>query len=395
MLTRREGIQAAALTALSYSRVLGANDRVQFGLIGCGERGLYVASLFQKNAEVDVRAVCDVFGDRTAKAVAQAAGAQPFADHRRLLEINGLDAVLIATPDHWHKAIAIDALNAGKDVYVEKPLTRLREEGPEIVRAARVNDRVCQVGMQQRSGEVYLEARERFVRSGLLGKISHVDCVWHGGANRTLPAEPAQKPANLDWVRFLGPLKYRDWNPAQYLDFRAFLDFGGGKLTDFGAHWIDVAHMFMDQDGPLSAVAAGGVYYDHRDGRTAPDTISALFEYPGGFTVSFISLAVDNGPAYKVEFLGANGRLLVDRNHYEFRAAEKGAEPVIQRFPGDITTQHVRNFLDCCRSRKLPNADVYIGHRAAQAALLANQSYLEKRRIRFDPQREEVLPFSA
>jgi predicted dehydrogenase len=395
MLTRREGIQAAALTALSYSRILGANDRLGFGLIGCGERGLYVASIFQKTAEVDVRAVCDVFGDRTDKGVAQAAGAQPFADHRRLLETSGLDAVLIATPDHWHKGIAIDALNAGKDVYVEKPLTRLRQEGPEIVRAARLNNRICQVGMQQRSGEVYLEARERFVRSGLIGKISHVDCVWHGGANRALPGEPAQKPANLDWVRFLGPLNYRDWNPAQYLDFRAFLDFGGGKLTDFGAHWIDVAHMFMEQDGPLSAVAAGGVYYDHHDGRTAPDTISALFEYPGGFTVSFISLAVDNGPAYKVEFLGSGGRLLVDRNHYEFRAAEKGAEPVIQRFPGDITAQHVRNFLDCCRSRKLPNADVYIGHRAAQAALLANQSYQEKRRIRFDPQSEEVLPFSA
>jgi predicted dehydrogenase len=395
MLTRREGIKAAALTALSYSRVLGANDRIQFGLIGCGERGLYVASFFQKTGEVDVRAVCDVFGDHTDKGVAQAPGAQPFADHRRLLEIAGLDAVLIATPDHWHKAIAIDALNAGKDAYVEKPLTRLREEGPEIVRAARVNNRVCQVGMQQRSGQVYLEARERFVRSGMLGKISHVDCVWHGGANRTLPTEPAQKPANLDWVRFLGPLKYRDWNPAQYLDFRAFLDFGGGKLTDFGAHWLDVAHMFMDRDAPLSAVAAGGVYYDRHDGRTAPDTISALFEYPGGFTVSFISLAVDNGPEYHVEFLGSAGRLFVNRNRYEFRAAEKGAEPVIQRFPGDITDQHVRNFLDCCRSRKMPNADVYIGHRAAQAALLANQSYLEKRRIRFDPQREEVLPFSA
>ena len=149
--------------------------------------------------------------------------------------------------------ISIDALNAGKDVYVEKPLTRLREEGPEIVRAARLNNRVCQVGMQQRSGEVYLEARERFVRAGMLGKISHVDCVWHGGANRALPTEPARKPANLDWVRFLGPLKYRDWNPAPYLDFRAFLDFGGGKLTDFGAHWLDVVHMFMEQDGPLSA----------------------------------------------------------------------------------------------------------------------------------------------
>jgi len=400
MLTRREGIQAAALTALSYTRVLGANDRIQFGLIGCGERGLYVADIFQKTAEVDLRGVCDVFGDRTDKAVAQAAGAQTFTDHRRLLEMQGLEAVLIATPDHWHKAIAIDALNAGKDVYVEKPLTRLREEGPEIVRAARLNNRVCQVGMQQRSGEVYLEARERFVRSGLLGKISHVDCVWHGGANRALPTEPAQKPANLDWVRFLGALKYRDWNPAQYLDFRAFLDFGGGKLTDFGAHWIDVVHMFMasdamPNDAPLSAVAAGGVYYDHHDGRTAPDTISALFEYPGGFTVSFISLAVDSAPEYHVEFLGSDGRLFINRNRYEYRAAEKGAQPVIQRFPGDITAQHVRNFLECCRSRKLPNADVYIGHRAAQAALLANQSYLEKRRIRFDPQREEVLPFSA
>jgi predicted dehydrogenase len=175
MLTRREGIKAAALTALSYARVLGANDRIQLGLVGCGERGLYVASFFQKNAEVDLRAVCDVYGDRTHKAVAQAAGAQTFGDHRRLLESSGLDAVLIATPDHWHKAIAIDALSAGKDVYVEKPLTRLREEGPEIVRAARVNNRVCQVGMQQRSGEIYLEARDRFVRTGMLGKISHVD----------------------------------------------------------------------------------------------------------------------------------------------------------------------------------------------------------------------------
>lgn len=395
MLTRREGIKAAALTALSYSRVLGANDRIQLGLIGCGERGLYVASLFQKTGEVDVRAVCDVFGERIDKAVAQAAGAQPFGDHRQLLESAGLDAVLIATPDHWHKAVAIDALHAGKDVYVEKPLTRRREEGPDIVRAARVNNRVCQVGMQQRSGEIYLEARERFVRSGLLGKISHVDCVWHSGAAEALPAEPAQKPANLDWVRYLGPVKYRDWNPAQYLDFRAFLDFGGGKLTDFGAHWLDVVHMFMDQDAPLSAAAAGGVYYDFHDGRTAPDTISALFEYPGGFTVSFASLAVPNGPEYGIEFLGSGGRLFINRNRYEFRAAEKGSEPVVQHIPGDITNQHVRNFLDCCRSRKLPNADVYIGHRAAQAALLANQSYQEKRRIRFDPRGEEVLPFSA
>jgi hypothetical protein len=150
--------------------------------------------------------------------------------------------------------------------------------------------------------------------------------------------------------------------------------------------------MFMGVDGPLSAVAAGGVYQDFHDGRTAPDTISALYEYPGGFTVRFVSLAVGNGPEYGIEFLGSNGRLYVNRNRYEFRAAEKNAEPVIRHIPGDITNQHVANFLECCRSRKLPNADVYIGHRAAQAALLANQSYQEKRRLRFDPQSEEVLP---
>lgn len=392
MMTRREGLRAAGLTALSYSRVPGANDRAQLGLIGAGGRGRYVMTVFQKTEQVDVRAVCDVYGRRIDEALAKAPGAKTFYDHRRLLEMKELDMVLVAAPDHWHKDITIDALNAGKDVYVEKPLTRLREEGPQIVRAARVNNRICQVGMQQRSGAVYLEARERFVQSGLLGKVSHVSCVWHGGPPRRLPSEPSEKPSNLDWVRYLGPVKYRDWNPAQYLNYRAFLDFGGGKLTDFGAHWIDVAHMFMGEDGPVSAAAAGGVFHDFGDGRTAPDTISALFEYPGGFTVSFESFAVPRGPEYHVQFLGQGGRLWLNRNRYEFHPAEKGAPPIITRFPGDITDQHVRNFLDCCRSRKLPTADVYIGHRASQAALLANQSYLEKRRIRFDPGREEVLP---
>jgi predicted dehydrogenase len=141
--------------------------------------------------------------------------------------------------------------------------------------------------------------------------------------------------------------------------------------------------------------AAGGVYNDFHDGRTAPDTISALFEYPGGFTARFSSMAVPVAPDYGVEFFGSRGRLFVDRHHYEFRAAEKNAAPLERHIPGDITDAHVRNFLDCCRSRKQPNADVYIGHRAAQAALLANQSYLERRRIRFDPQSEEVLPYSA
>ena len=390
-LNRRDFARASALTALSYSRVLGSNDRVGLGVVGTGERGSYVMSLFQKEAEIEVRALCDVYAVKVDQALQKAPGAQTFSDHRRLLELKQLDAVLVGTPDHWHKGVAIDALNAGKDVYCEKPLVSRREDGPEIVRAARVNQRICQVGMQQRSGTVYLEARDKFVSSGLLGKLTHVWCVWNSGVPRPLPAEPREKPTNLDWVRFLGPVKYRDWNPAQYLDFRAFLDFGGGKMTDFGAHWIDVVHMFTGVDAPLSVAAQGGVFYDFHDGRTAPDTISALYTYPG-FTVHFESLAVTGGPEYGVTFFGEKGWLYVNRNRYEFHPAGKGAEPVIAKFPGDITQQHVRNFLDCCRTRKLPNGDVYIGHRSAQACLLAVQAYEERRTLHFDEQREEVLP---
>ena len=396
MMTRRQAIKAAAITAASYVRVAGANERIQLGLIGAGGRGRGVMQLFQKNPEVQVGAVCDIYGARIDETVSRAPGARRFSDHRKLLEEKELDAVLVATPDHWHKEIAIDSLNAGKDVYVEKPLTRLREEGPEIVRAARVNNRICQVGMQQRSGTVYLEAKERFVDTGALGRITHIRCVWNSGPPRAAgsaarPATAAEKPADLDWPRYLGPVRWREWNPPQYFNYRAFLDFGGGKMTDFGAHWIDVAHMFTGKDGPLSASAVGGIYYDYDDGRDAPDNITALFEYPGGLTVTFESLTVANGGEYGVEFLGDKGRLFVNRNRYEFAAAEKGAQPVGKQFPGDITAEHVRNFLDCCGSRKMPKGDVYIGHRSAQACLLAVQSYVERRRIRFDPEREIEL----
>ena len=390
-ITRRNFTRASALTALSYSRILGANDRIALALVGAGERGSYVMSLFQKEPGVEVRAICDVYLTRVEKARSKAPSAQGFQDHRRLLEMKDIDAVLVATPDHWHKDVAIDAMNAGKDVYCEKPLVRHREDGGEIVRTARVTNKICQVGMQQRSGTVYLEAKRRFVDSGLLGKISHSWCVWNGGIEGPLPSEPREKPADLDWARFLGPVKYRDWNPAQYLDFRAFLDFGGGKMTDFGAHWIDVVHMFTGVDAPLSVSSQGGNFYDWHDGRTAPDTISALYTYPG-FTVHFESLAVTSGPEYGVTFFGDKGRLYVNRNRYEFHPAGKGAQPVIANFKGDITQEHVHNFLECTKSRKLPNGDVYHGHRSAQACLLAVQAYQENRTLHFDAAREEVMP---
>ena len=379
------------MTALSYSRIVGANDRIGLGVIGTGGRGTYVMSLFQKNQDVEVRALCDVYAVRIDQAQQKAPNTKGFADHRQLLELKELDAVLIGSPDHWHKDHAIDAMNAGKDVYVEKPMCRKRDEAPEMVKAARITGRICQVGVQQRSGPIYIEPREKFVRSGAIGKISHIDAVWHGGVPRPMRRQPAEKPSNLDWVRFLGPVKYRDWDPGQYFNFRAYLDFNGGKMTDFGHHWMDVVHMYMGERAPNSVVFAGGIYYDFKDGRTAPDTCNALFEYDG-FSVLFQSNAYGVSSEYGVTFYGDKGRLFVNRNRYEFLPAGKGAQPVVQKIPGDITSDHVRNFLDCCRSRKLPNGDAALASISVLPPLLAVQSYLETRRLKFDPDRLEVFP---
>ncbi|HPT25068.1 MAG TPA: Gfo/Idh/MocA family oxidoreductase, partial [Bryobacteraceae bacterium] len=322
-----------------------------------------------------------------------APGAKGFGDHRKLLETKAIDAVLVATPDHWHTAIAIDALNGGKDVYVEKPLTLTIEEGPRVVKAARVNDRVCQVGMQQRSGQHYIQAREEIVKAGKLGKVTLARTWWHGNGAHLMKAPPrmATLPSNLDWARFLGPVKWREYDPQQYWNFRAYLDFGGGQVTDLFTHWIDVVHMMLGEDGPISGVAAGGVYH-YKDGRTAPDTVNILLEYPSGWTATFEGTLAPGITGAGVEICGTEGKLWITRGRYEFTPAGKGAQPVVVQSPREQTIDHVENFLDCCRTRKRPNGDVYIGHRSAAASHLGNISYVQKRRLRYDPQREEILP---
>jgi predicted dehydrogenase len=394
MINRRDLFRsAAAFTAASYSRILGANDRIHLGLIGCGERGTFVMTVFQKNPTVQVSAVCDVYGERIDRARSKAADAKSFTDHRKLLEMKELDTVLVATPDHWHAGTAIDALNAGKDLYVEKPLTLRIEEGPRIVKAARVNERVVQVGMQQRSGPHYIRARDEYIRAGKLGKITLARTWWHGNSYhlRKAPASLQSQPSNLDWARFLGPVKWRDYDPQQYYNFRAYLDFGGGQVTDLFTHWIDVVHMFMDQDNPIAASAAGGVY-NYKDGRTAPDTINVLLEYPAEWTATFEATLAPGIRGEGIEMCGTEGKLLITRQQFEFLPAGKGAQPVVVKAERELTIDHVENFLDCVRTRKRPNGDVYIGHRSAQASHLGNIAYLQKRRVKFDPAREEILP---
>lgn len=384
---------ATAVTALSYSRIKGANERLRLGAIGVGERGRGDLAKFLKSGTVDAVAVCDVYADQIDKAKSIAPNAKTFTDHRKLLETKEMDIVLIATPDQWHSRTTIDALNAGKDVYVEKPLTLSIEEGPEIVKAARINERICQVGMQQRSGKHYLQAKAEYFDTGKLGKVTLARTWWHGNTYHLRKAPPslAQKPSNLDWARYLGPLKWRDYDPQQYWNWRAYLDFGGGQVTDLFTHWIDVVHMFMGQEIPKSAVAAGGVY-QYKDGRTAPDTINVLLEYPADFTATFDATLAPGITGAAVEMCGTEGRLLIDRQRYIFTPIGRGAQPVTVAAYGDLDIDHITNFLDCVRSRKLPNGDVLIGHRSAQASHLGNLAYLQKRRIEFDPISEQILP---
>jgi predicted dehydrogenase len=393
--SRRLFIGAATASAASYSRILGANDRVRLGLIGCGSRGTGDMGNFIRAGNVDVAALCDVYAaniDR-AKSGAAAGNAKTFTDHRRLVEMNELDAVLIAVPDHWHATITIDALNAGKDVYVEKPLTRTIEEGPPIVKAARTNKRICQVGMQQRSGKHYLQAKREYIDTGKLGKITLCRTWWHGNSFhlRKAPESLQKQPDNLDWAHFLGPVRWRDYDPQQYFNWRAYLDFGGGQVTDLFTHWLDVVHMFMGSDIPTSAQAAGGVY-QYKDGRTAPDTINVLLEYPAGFTATFEATLVPGITGAAQEFCGTQGRLWIDRSRYEFHPVGRGVQPTVVKAQSNLDLDHIQNFLECVKSRQLPNGDVLIGHRSAQASHLGNISYMEKRRIDFDPVREEILP---
>ncbi len=399
---RREFIKTAAAatagTALSYSRILGAQERVRLGLIGCGARGVEDMNNFIALG-TEVVALCDVYGAQIDRAKKTAANAKAFKDHRQLLDQKDVDAVLIAVPDHWHSPIALDALAAGKDVYIEKPLTLTIDEGPAMIKAARLNKRICQVGMQQRSGKHYLQAKQEYFDSGKLGKVTLVRTWWHGNTYhlRKAPDVLKTQPTDMDWARFLGPVKWRDWDGQQFYNWRAYLDYGGGQITDLFTHWIDVVHMFMGQDIPIAASASGGIYH-YKDGRTAPDTINVLLEYPTEFTATFEATLAPGIGGSAIEFCGTQGRLMISRARYEYFEVPPSNVGRISPTPtavvqasGDLNRDHVQNFLESVKSRKLPSGDVLIGHRSAQASHLGNIAYLEKRTIKFDPVREQIL----
>ena len=382
MVDRRTFLRASALaaTAASYSRILGANDRIRLGVVGCGNRGYYMMTMFQKCPEIEVAWVCDVYGQKADHAAEAAPGAAKTGDHHAVMNDHSVDAILVTTPDHWHVPITIDAMNAGKDVYVEKPLTFRPGEGPAVIQAASATRRICQVGLQQRSGDLFLRAKREIFDSGLIGKVSMVESVWHYSAPYDLGDPHQPKPPDLDWNRFLGQVPWRPWNPHQYNNYRLFLDFGGAAMTDLLTHWIDVVHMLLGEDSPKQVSAVGGIYVA-RDDRTAPDTVNVIANYHG-FTVSFASASLDGMPLEHLSFLGSNGVLWISRRRYQFTPKEAGAKPLVFQPPEDTLVQsHIRNFLDCCRSRNTPTCPPAIGERASRMCLQATESYVQKRQI--------------
>ena len=256
------------------------------------------------------------------------------------------------------------------------------------VEAVKANKRVFQVGLQQRSGTHYAEAKREFIDSGKIGKVTYVRTYWHGNGFHLRKPNFTEQPAGLDWKKWLGPAKYRPFNAHQFYNWRAYFDFGGGQITDLFTHWIDVVHWYLGDDLPVAATAAGGVYH-YKDGRNAPDTISIQLEYPKQWLATFDATLVPGARGAAIEFMGTGGRLYIDRAGYTFQApmqrGQAPPEPITGKAPMALETEHVRNFVACVKSRKTPNSDVVSGHRSALASNLGKIAYLKKQRITFDP----------
>ncbi|HUG52300.1 MAG TPA: Gfo/Idh/MocA family oxidoreductase [Vicinamibacteria bacterium] len=407
-------LAAPGVSAASADRVRGANDRIRIGLIGCGGMGRSNLKDFVKVDGVECVALCDVDDAQVAKTrkevlEAEKAGPAPrmaTRDFRRLLDDKDIDAVIVATPDHWHAIPTILACQAGKDVYVEKPLSVSIAEGRAMVEAARKHGRVVQMGTQQRSATHFTDAVE-YVRSGKLGNIrlvrnwAYLD--WKG-VMPVVPDEPV--PAGVDYDLWLGPAPARPFNTNRFhFLFRWYWDYSGGLMTDWGAHMIDIANWAMGIKAPSSAVSVGGKFGYPDDAKETPDTQQVIWAYPG-FTMTWEhAIGLGRGPESRehgVAFVGENGTLVVDRQGWEVfaetdridkRLREYKAMGVPRQAAGreEYHLAHVKDFLACMRSRERPRSDVEKGHDSMIACHLGNMAQRLGRMVKWDVEREAVI----
>ena len=381
-------------TRMAAASAQGANDRIRIGVIGTGGRARGLMNDLKRLPGNALVAACDVYEPRLLQA-GEIAGptATRVADYRRILDDRAIDAVLIGTPDHWHKTITLEAVAAGKDVYVEKPVSHSIAEGAEMVRAIEASKQIVQTGTQQRSWD-HWQLGKQIVDSGRLGQITFVQTYWYQHARSGNYAAVAMD--KLDWKRWLGPAPDQPFRPERFFQWRHFWDFGGGGLADLMTHWIDVVHWYMDVEAPLSA-AATGHNYNLKQWDT-PDTVTATMEFPKNFMATHLGTYVSRVDDGGLEFRGDRGTLKIDRARLAFYRDDAAYVPgthapepdIYVRSSGDGTPAHLQNWLDCIRSRKLPNAHIRVGHQAARTSHLANAALRAGKRIRWNNATESI-----
>jgi predicted dehydrogenase len=385
---RRTFIKAAAAASLSAAaarRVLGANERIKVGVIGSGGRGRLLLELFQRSGEADIGAVCDVYEPRRLQARELTSGqARECGDYRRVLEDPSLNAVVIATPDHWHTPMALEALAAGKDIFLEKPVTHDLDEGARLLTAVKASKQVVQTGTQNRSMPHFIQAKD-VVQSGALGEVTLVETYFYQNYLRTDPARIAVDESKLDWKGFLGGAPQQPFDRSRFQQWRWYWDFGGGALSDLFTHVVDVAHWYLGRDQPLAASATGSNHLIPR--WQTPDTLSATYEYPAGLVVVFNAMMGGSLQGGGTLLRGTKAMLRISRRGFELydEPAQFIGPPVVPprlevKADGD-PLPHVKNFLDCMRSRAVPNAPVDAGIACARAGHLGNLALRQGRKV--------------
>ena len=387
------------LATTSQSRITSAADTLSVALIGCNSMGWADLTSMIKHPGVRCIALCNVDQNvltRRAAELDKLTGLVPgqkatqYSDFRKLLDNKDIDAVVVGTPDHWHCLPTVMACQAGKDVYVEKPLANSIEECNLMVAAARKHNRVVQVGQWQRSG-AHWKAAIDYVRSGKLGKIRSVK-TWaympYGKTFAVRPDEPV--PAGVDYAMWLGPAPQRPFNRNRFHGtFRYFWDYAGGLMTDWGAHMIDMALWGMNVTTPRSVVAMGGRFgFPDHAGET-PDTMQVLYDF-GEFTLQWEqAIGIARGPfdrEHGVAFIGNLGTVVIDRDGWEVMPESEGGQYLttampLQRRNGSDLDKHTLNFVECVRSRQQPNAPVDVGRNVAVNAQLGNMAYRLGRKL--------------
>jgi predicted dehydrogenase len=408
--TRREFIVAGSLAAAP----LGANDSIRVGLIGCGGRGRSNLKMFQKDPSCRIAAICDVDQERLGETLRTlASGVATYQDYRRLLDRQDIDAVIVATPDHWHAIPALQAIRSGKDVYLEKPVGHTVEEGARLVAEAERSNRILEVGLQQRSGTLFAEAAQ-VIREGGLGKISLVHCLngWNQSESGLLDytiRRPSNSrsaglghppdgdpPAGVDYDFWLGPAPKRRFNPNRFhWNYLYFWDYSGGMVVTWGVHMLDSVRHLVGLGWPRAVTASGGRYVLD-DMRETPDTLIAVFDYPNLTVTCTVQHAnafpwgnprVDHG----IQILGTKGTMLLTRAGYQIlpegnQAAVRQSEARLDAGDGP----HQMRFLESMRSRKPPVCGIREAHISTASLQLANISYRTGRKIVWDEARQRI-----